>query len=144
MPDANEIFHAIYLVGWGFMGLWGFITVVKNIKSTNDEEVKKRKRWDDAAKIVEEGHEKWDAALADMETGRQRMMMRYDDRLDDQDAKLDGQDAKIQDILAICVELLRSNDAILDALISAGIGNGEIKNMRDGLSDFITGQIRKG
>ena len=72
-----------------------------------------------------------------MEAGRQRLMMRYDGRLDEQDAK-------IQDILAILVELLQSNDIILDALVSAGIGNGDIKNRRDDMSHFIAEQIKKG
>ena len=135
--DVASYVQAFVTVGGVLMGGWGFFKVVGDIKKKNDDEVKRQTRIDSAVKIVEEGHEKWDAALADMETGRQRMMMRYDGRLDEQDAK-------IQDILAICVELLRSNDAILDALISAGIGNGEIKSMRDGLSDFIAEQIRKG
>lgn len=135
--DVASYVQAFVTVGGVLMGIWGFVKVFRDVKKANDEEVKRRQRVNEVVKIVEDGHEKWDAALADMETGRQRMMMRYDGRLDEQDAK-------IQDILAILVELLRSNDAILDALVSAGIGNGEIKNMRDGLGNFIAEQIKKG
>ena len=135
--DVASYVQAFITVGGVVMGIWGFYKVFHDIKQTNDEEVKRQTRIDAVVKIVEEGHEKWDAALADMETGRQRLMMRYDGRLDEQDAK-------IQDILAILVELLQSNDAILDALVSAGIGNGDIKNRRDDMSHFIAEQIKKG
>lgn len=135
--DVASYVQAFITVGGVLMGIWGFVKVFRDVKKANDDEVKRRQRVDAVVKIVEEGHEKWDAALADMETGRQRLMMRYDGRLDEQDAK-------IQDILAILVELLQSNDAILDALVSAGIGNGDIKNRRDDMSHFIAEQIKKG
>ena len=118
--DVASYVQAFVTVGGVLMGVWGFVKVFRDVKDANDKEVKRQQRIDAVVSIVEDGHQKWDAALADMETGRQRMMLRYDGRLDEQDAK-------IQDILAISVELLQSNDAILDALISAGIGNGDIK-----------------
>ena len=135
--DVAGYIQSIINVGCLLVGGWGFYRTFREIKKTNDDEVKRQARIDAAVKIVEEGHEKWDAALADMEAGRQRLMMRYDSRLDEQDAKT-------QDILAILVELLQSNDIILDALVSAGIGNGDIKNRRDDMSHFIAEQIKKG
>ena len=135
--DVAGYVQSIINVGCLLVGGWGFYRTFREIKKTNDDEVKRQARIDAAVKIVEEGHVKWDAALADMETGRQRLMMRYDGRLDEQDAK-------IQDILSILVELLQSNDIILDALVSAGIGNGDIKNRRDDMSHFIAEQIKKG
>ena len=135
--DVASYVQAFVTVGGVLMGVWGFVKVFRDVKDANDKEVKRQQRIDAVVSIVEDGHQKWDAALADMDTGRQRMMLRYDGRLDEQDAK-------IQDILAISVELLQSNDAILDALISAGIGNGDIKKTRDGLGNFIAEQIKKG
>ena len=114
--------------------VWGFIKVVKEIKKDNDTEHDKRQRWDKAADVIEEKAELWDKGLADMEEGRKRIVDRYDCRLSDQDAK-------IQQLLSMLCMTLRAQDAILEALVEQGIGNGEIKAMHKELKGFILDQV---
>lgn len=136
MPDANQLLTSLYLVGSGLMGLWGFIMVLKNIKNTNDEEVKKRQRWDNAAQIVEDNHEKWNRGLADIYSERDAIVKQYNERLDEQDAK-------IQDLLSMLLTIMQAQDAILEALIEQGIGNGDIKETRKALHKSIADQLGK-
>lgn len=115
--------------------IWGFIKVVKEIKKDNDTEHDKRQRWDKAADVIEQKADFWDKGLADMEEGRRRIVDRYDDRLDEQDAK-------IQQLLSMLCMTLRAQDAILEALVEQGIGNGEIKSMHKELKGFILDQVQ--
>ena len=115
--------------------IWGFIKVVKEIKKDNDEEHDRRQAWDKAAKVIEEKEDLWDKALADMEDGRKRLVERYDGRLD-------SQDAKIQQLLSMLCMTLRAQDAILEALVEQGIGNGEIRSMHKELKGFILDQVQ--
>ena len=135
MPDANSFLTAFYIVCSTLMGIWGFIKVVKDVKKTNDDEVKRQERIDKVVKIVEDNHDKWDKGLADMEQGRQQIVQRYDGRLNEQDAKT-------QQLYAMQCMQLRAQDAILEALVEQGIGNGEIKNMHKELRDFILDQVQ--
>ena len=77
----------------------------------------------------------WDKGLADMEQGRKDIVRRYDGRLDEQDAK-------IQQLLSMLCMTLRAQDAILEALVEQGIGNGEIKSMHKELKGFILDQVQ--
>ena len=115
--------------------IWGFIKVVKEIKKDNDTEHDKRQRWEKAADVIEKKADFWDKGLADMEEGRRRIVDRYDDRLDEQDAK-------IQQLLSMLCMTLRAQDAILEALVEQGIGNGEIKSMHKELKGFILDQVQ--
>lgn len=115
--------------------IWGFIKVVKEIKKDNDTEHDKRQRWEKAADVIEQKADFWDKGLADMEEGRRRIVDRYDDRLDEQDAK-------IQQLLSMLCMTLRAQDAILEALVEQGIGNGEIKSMHKELKGFILDQVQ--
>ena len=115
--------------------VWGFAKVIKEIKKDNDTEHDKRQRWDKAADVIEQKADFWDKGLADMEEGRRRIVDRYDDRLDEQDAK-------IQQLLSMLCMTLRAQDAILEALVEQGIGNGEIKSMHKELKGFILDQVQ--
>jgi len=117
------------------MGIWGFIKVFSDIKSKNDDEVKRRDRIDKATKIVEEKHEEWDKGLSDIYAERNAIVKQYNSRLDEQDAK-------IQQLLSMLCMTLRAQDAILEALVEQGIGNGEIKSMHKELKDFILDQVQ--
>ena len=115
--------------------VWGFAKVIKEIKKDNDTEHDKRQRWDKAADIIEQKADFWDKGLADMEQGRKNIVDRYDNRLDEQDAK-------IQQLLSMLCMTLRAQDAILEALVEQGIGNGEIKSMHKELKGFILDQVQ--
>lgn len=136
MFDFNNFFEACYIVGCGIMGLWGFIKVFKEIKSNNDSEVKRRQRIDSVVEIVEAGHEKWDKGLADIYAERNTIVRQYNERLDEQDAK-------IQDLLSMLITIMQAQDAILEALIEQGIGNGDIKETRKALHTAIAKQVSK-
>ena len=116
------------------MGIWGFIKVLKEIKSDNDTEHDKRQRWDKTADIIEKKAATWDKGIVDIDNMREQMMDRYDGRLD-------NQDAKTQQLYAMQCMSLRAQDAILQALVEQGIGNGEIRSMHKELRDFILEQV---
>ena len=109
---------------------------VMEIKKDSDAEHARRMSWDKAAKTIEERADLWNKGLADMEQGRKNIVERYDERLDEQDAK-------IQQLYTMMIMLMRSQNAVLEALIEQGIGNGEIKAMHTELNSFITEQIGK-
>ena len=109
---------------------------VMDIKKDSDTEHSRRLSWDRAAKTIDEKAYLWDKGLADMDKGRKDIVERYDERLDEQDAK-------IQQLFAMMIMLMRSQNAVLEALIEQGIGNGEIKKMHAELNSFIAEQIGK-
>lgn len=115
--------------------IWGVYKLFKEIKSENDTEHDRRQRWDKAADVIESKADFWDKGLADMEQGRKDIVRRYDSRLDEQDAK-------IQQLLSMLCMTLRAQDAILEALVEQGIGNGEIKSMHKELKGFILDQVQ--
>ena len=115
--------------------IWGFIKVVKEIKKDNDAEHDRRQSWEKAAKTIEENAGAWNKGLADIDGMRGALMQRYDGKLADTDAK-------IQQLLSMLCMTLRAQDAILEALVEKGIGNGEIKAMHKELKDFILDQVQ--
>ena len=133
--DVGVYVQAYITVGSSLLGIWGLVKVFKDIKKTNDDEVKRRKRWDDAAQVVEEKSDDWSKGLTDIDNMREFMMERYDGRLD-------NQDAKFQQLYAMQCMSLRAQDAILEALVNQGIGNGDIKDMHKELRDFILNQVQ--
>lgn len=133
--DVGVYVQAYITVGSSLLGIWGLVKVFKDIKKTNDDEVKRRKRWDDAAQVVEEKSDDWNKGLTDIDNMREFMMERYDGRLD-------NQDAKFQQLYAMQCMSLRAQDAILEALVNQGIGNGDIKDMHKELRDFILNQVQ--
>ena len=135
MVDASMYLQAYITVGGSLLGIWGLVKVLKDIKKTNDDEVKRRKRWDDTAQTVSEKADAWNKGLADIDDMRTSMMERYDGRLD-------NQDAKFQQLYAMQCMSLRAQDAILEALVEQNIGNGDIKAMHKELRDFILDQVQ--
>lgn len=133
--DASSYLQAFITVGGAIMGIWGFAKVISDIKSKNDGEVKRRDKIDKAVKIVEDKHEAWDKGLSDIYAERDAIVRQYNGRLDEQDAK-------IQQLLSMLCMTLRAQDAILEALVEQGIGNGEIKSMHKELKDFILDQVQ--
>lgn len=133
--DASSYLQAFITVGGAIMGIWGFVKVISDIKSKNDGEVKRRDKIDKAVKIVEDKHEAWDKGLSDIYAERDAIVRQYNGRLDEQDAK-------IQQLLSMLCMTLRAQDAILEALVEQGIGNGEIKSMHKELKDFILDQVQ--
>ena len=78
----------------------------------------------------------WDSAVKKIEVDRATLENKFNDRLDDQDAKN-------QQLVAMMCMCLRANDAILEALVDKDIGNGEIKAMHKELKDFIMEQVQQ-
>ena len=132
----EEYIQALVTTAGVIMGVWGFIKVIRDIKKNNDDEHDKRQRWDKTADIIEKKADIWDKGLADIDKMRESMMKRYDDRLD-------NQDARTQQLYSMQCMSLRAQDAILEALVEQGIGKGEIKNMHTELNNFIFSEIGK-
>ena len=78
----------------------------------------------------------WDKAVHDIEVDREALKNEFNERLDDQDAK----DQQLVAMMCMC---LRANDALLEALVGSGIGNGEIRDMHKELKDFILEQVQQ-
>ena len=133
--EALEYIQGIITGAVALTAIWGFIKVVREIKKDNDTEHDKRQRWDKTAETLEQKADFWDKGLADMEAGRKRIVERYDMRLSEQDAK-------IQQMLSMLCMTLRAQDAILEALVDQGIGNGDIKAMHKELKGFILDQVQ--
>lgn len=133
--DALGYIQGIITGAMALVAIWGFIKVVKEIKKDNDTEHDRRQKWDNAAKTIEDKSDLWDKGLADMEQGRKDIIERYDGRLGDQDAR-------IQQIVSMMCMVLRAQDAILEALVEQGIGNGDIKAMHKELKGFILDQVQ--
>ena len=125
--DATSYLQAFITVGGAIMGIWGFIKVIGDIKHKNDDEVIRQDRINKIVKLVEEKHEEWDKSL---------------EVYTEHSSRFDEQDAKIQQLLSMLCMSLRAQDAILEALVGQGIGNGEIKSMQKELKDFILDQVQ--
>lgn len=134
--DAGLYLQAFVTTAGAIMGIWGFFKVIGDIKSKNDKEVSWRRNVDEVVKIVNEKSLKWDKGLEDVFEERGQIVERYD-------ARLDEQDAKIQQLYTMMIMFMRSQNVILEALIEAGIGNGDVKAMHKELNSFITEQIGK-
>ena len=132
--DITSYLQGIVTAAIAISAIWGFIKVVREIKKENDTEHDRRQRLDKIADVVEKNYEDWNKGLKDVYAERGKIVERYDTRLDDQDAK-------IQQLYAMMCMFLRSQNAMLEALIEANIGNGEIKNMHKELNNFIAEQI---
>lgn len=120
--DQTITIQALMQMGGLIVGAWAFIKIVmeiiRSITARHDRE------------------QAWDKAVKDIEVDREALKKIFNDRLDDQDAK-------IQQLYAMMVMFMRSQNAILEALIEQGIGNGEIKAIHKELNEFITDQIMK-
>ena len=138
--------QAVITVGALILGGWGFYKVLKEIKKENDDEHDRRQKWDKAADTLAKKENDWDKGLKDVFAERGRIVERYDKRLDAQDEKMEmvksEQEAKNQQLLAMMCMCLRAQDAILEALVEQGIGNGDIKTMHKELKDFILDQVQ--
>ena len=106
---------AIIICAWG---VWKTIMeIVKAINARHDKE------------------QAWDKAVEDFNKEREELRKEFNLRLDDQDAKN-------QQLLSMLCMTLRAQDAILEALVEQGIGNGEIRSMHKELKDFILDQVQ--
>lgn len=113
--------QALIQCGALIMGAWGFFKVIMEI-----------------VKAINTRHDKeqaWDKAVEDFNKERETLKDEFNGRLNEQDAK-------IQQLLSMLCMTLRAQDAILEALVEQGIGNGEIKAMHKELKDFIMEQVR--
>lgn len=122
------------------MGAWGFVKVLRDIKKSNDEEVKRRERVDKVVKIVEEKADKWDKGLSDIYGERETIVKRFDERLDEVDRKIDDvhtdEEAKIQELRADVLILTKCMAAVLDGLKQLNC-NGRVSEAKQDLDEFL-------
>lgn len=138
--------QALITTGGVIMGVWGFIKVVKDIKKSNDEEVARRQKWDNAAKIIEENKDKWDKGLADTLQEREQIVKRYDARLDELERRIEqnhaGTEAKIQEVQSEILILTECMRAVLDGLHQLNC-NGKVTEASQKLDAYLIGMIGK-
>ena len=122
------------------MGVWGFVKVLRDIKKSNDEEVKRRERVDKVVKIVEEKADKWDKGLSDIYGERETIVKRFDERLDEVDRKIDDvhtdEEAKIQELRADVLIFTKCMAAVLDGLKQLNC-NGRGSEAKQDLDEFL-------
>ena len=119
--DQTITLQALIQCGAVIMGAWGFFKVIMEIVKAINARHDKEQTWD---KVVEDFN-------------KERECLR-----DEFNGRLNEQDAKIQQLLSMLCMTLRAQDAILEALVEQGIGNGEIKSMHKELKDFIMEQVK--
>ena len=113
--------QALMQIGALIIGGWGFFKVIMEI-----------------VKAINARHDKeqaWDKAVEDIAVDREALKNEFNGRLTDQDAK-------IQQLLSMVCMTLKAQDAILEALVEQGIGNGDIKSMHKELKDFILYKVQ--
>ena len=120
--DQTITIQALIQMGALIMGIWAFYKVIMEIIK--------------AVTVRHDREQEWDKAVGDIAKQREDLKTEFN-------ARLDEQDAKIQQLYTMMVMSMRSQNAILEALIEQGIGNGEIKDMHRELNEFITQQIAK-
>ena len=113
-----ELSKLILIVGT----LWGGYKIIMEIIDKITQRHDREQAWDDAVKKIE--------------VDRATLENKFNERLDDQDAKN-------QQLLSMLCMCLRAQDAILGALVENGIGNGEIRDMHKELKDFILEQVQQ-
>lgn len=144
--DIAVYAQALITTGGVLMGVWGFVKVMKDIKQNNDEEHDRRQRWDNAAKIIEENKDKWDKGLTDIYEERNKIVEKYDSRLDDLERTIDKNhgetEAKIQEVQAEILILTECMRAVLDGLHQQGC-NGKVTEASAKLDNYLVGLIGK-
>lgn len=114
--------QALVQMGAIIFGLWGaYKTIMEITKAITDRHDKEQA---------------WSKAVKDIEVDRETLKNEFNSRLDEQDAK-------IQQLVAMICMTLKAQDAILEALVEKGIGNGEIRAMHKELKDFIMKQVEQ-
>ena len=119
--DQTITIQSLMQLGALIIGAWGFFKVIMEI-----------------VKAINTRHDReqaWDKAVEDFSKEREQLKEQFNLRLDEQDAKN-------QQLLSMLCMTLRAQDAILEALVEQGIGNGEIKAMHKELKDFILDQVQ--
>ena len=119
--DQTITIQALMQLGALIVGAWGFFKVIMEI-----------------VKAINARHDKeqaWDKAVEDFNKERETLKDEFNGRLNEQDAK-------IQQLLSMVCMTLRAQEAILEALVEQGIGNGEIRAMHKELKDFIVEQVK--
>lgn len=132
-PDFILIFKSFYIVGCTILGLWGLWTVIMKMKKTNDEEVQRRAKWDEMAQIVEKNKDKWNRAFEATDNTREELEKKYDDRLDDMDSK-------IQQLYAMNVLLIKSENALLEDRIKEN-GSTTLNDVHREINNFVVEQL---
>ena len=118
IPLSFSFFAQVAII---IMAIWGFLKViVEMIKAVN---------------VKHDKEQAWDKAVEDIAIDRETLKNEFNARLDDQDARN-------QQLLSMLCMTLRAQDAILEALVEQGIGNGEIRAMHKELKVFILDQVQ--
>ncbi len=144
--DIATYAQALIATGGVIMGVWGFVKVMKDIKQNSDEEHDRRQRWDEAAKIIEENKDKWDKGLTDIYNERNKIVEKYDARLDELEKRIDQNhtetEAKIQEVQSEILILTECMRAVLDGLHQQGC-NGRVTEASEKLDNYLVGLIGK-
>lgn len=131
-------------IACGFMGVWGFWKVIKEVKHDSDSEHERRQGWDNAAKVIKEKEAKWDKGLADIYEERRAIIERFDIKLADLEDKIEmlqaRNDEKNKELKDEIKLIIRSLKSIMDGLMEQGYEDA-VSDAKEAVDDFLTNKV---
>lgn len=131
--DQTITLSTLIQMGVIIMGLWGFLKVVKelvqNITARHDRE------------------QKWDEMVQNVQSERDKIYERYDNKLAEMEEKIDGNhadtEAKLQEVRAELLIITDCMAAVLDGLHQQGC-NGKVSEARENLDQYMRNRAHSG
>lgn len=131
--DQTITLSTLIQMGVIIMGLWGFFRVVKelvqNITARHDRE------------------QKWDEMVQNVQSERDKIYERYDNKLAEMEEKIDGNhadtEAKLQEVRSELLILTDCMAAVLDGLHQQGC-NGKVSEARENLDQYMRNRAHSG
>ena len=131
--DQTITLSTLIQMGVIIMGLWGFFKVVKelvqNITARHDRE------------------QKWDEMVQNVQSERDKIYERYDNKLAEMEEKIDGNhadtEAKLQEVRAELLIITDCMAAVLDGLHQQGC-NGKVSDAREDLDQYMRNRAHLG
>ena len=131
--DQTITLSTLIQMGVIIMGLWGFFKAVKEIVS----QITSR----------HDREQKWDEMVQNVQSERDKIYERYDNKLAEMEEKIDGNhadtEAKLQEVRAELLILTDCMAAVLDGLHQQGC-NGKVSEARENLAQYMRTRAHSG
>lgn len=131
--------HLMQFLAVGII-IWEVWKKIKEIKKESDADCERKKKWDNAANVIDERQKIWDEAVVDIHGERKFIVDRYDTKLAELREEIEENhsdtEAKIQEVRADVMVLAESIRAVLEGLIEQGC-NGPVKAAKEKLDHYL-------